>query len=53
MTADFSTTTAVQKIVSQITLMNSVQDYFHYEMALGCGIPAVEMFGTETTTGAS
>ena len=51
MTADFSTT--VQKIVSQITLMNSVQDYFLYEMALGCGIPAVEMFGTETTTGAS
>lgn len=47
MTADFRTTTAVQKIVSQITMMNSVQDFFLCEMVLGCGIPAVEMFGTE------
>ncbi|XP_068687683.1 uncharacterized protein [Montipora foliosa] len=47
MTADFSTTTAVQKIVSQITLMYSVQKYFHYKMMLLCGIPAVEMLGTE------
>ncbi|XP_078349773.1 uncharacterized protein LOC144634629 [Oculina patagonica] len=47
MTADFSTTTAVEKIVSQITLMYSVQEYFHYCMEVGCGIPAVEMLGTE------
>ena len=47
MTADFSTTTAVQKIVSQITLMNSVQEYFDFGMKCGCGIPAVEMLGTE------
>ncbi|XP_068744398.1 uncharacterized protein [Montipora capricornis] len=47
MTADFSTTTAVQKMVSQITLMNSVQEYFNYEVMMGCGIPAVEMVGTE------
>ena len=47
MTADFSTTTAVQKIVSQITLMYSVQTYFRYKMACLCGIPAVEMLGTE------
>ncbi|XP_078349763.1 uncharacterized protein LOC144634621 [Oculina patagonica] len=47
MTADFSTTTAVQKIVSQITLMNSVKEYFRYSMGVGCGIPAVEMLGTE------
>ena len=32
MTADFSTTTAVQKIASQITLMYSVQEYFIYSM---------------------
>ncbi len=31
-TADFSTTTAVQKIVSQITLMHSVQEYFHFKV---------------------
>ena len=47
MTADFSTTTPVQKIVSQITLMYSVKQYFDYCMLLGCGIPAVEMLGTE------
>ncbi|XP_078349750.1 uncharacterized protein LOC144634608 [Oculina patagonica] len=47
MTADFGTTTAVQKIVSQITLMNSVQEYFRFGIKCGCGIPAVEMLGTE------
>ncbi len=47
MTSDFSTTTAVQKIVSQITLMYSVQEYFIYALRAGCGIPAVEMLGTE------
>ena len=46
-TADFGTTTAVQKIVSQITLMNSVQEFFEFGMKCGCGIPAVEMLGTE------
>ena len=47
MTADFGTTTAVKRIVSQITVMNSVKEYFHFGMKCGCGIPAVEMLGTE------
>ena len=47
MTTNFSTTTAVQKIVSQITLMYSVQKYFQYKMLSRCGIPVVEMLGTE------
>ena len=47
MTADFGTTSAVQKIVSQITSMYSVQDYFQYKLIFSCGIPAVEMLGTE------
>ena len=47
MTADFSTTTAVQKVVSQITMMTSVQKYFRFAMKRSCGIPAVEMLGTE------
>lgn len=46
-TADFSTTTPVQKVVSQITLMRSVQEYFKYTMETMCGIPALEMLGTE------
>ena len=46
-TADFGTTSAVQKIVSQITLMYSVKQYFNFGMACGCGIPALEMLGSE------
>ena len=47
MTADFSTTTPVQRIVSQVTLMHSVKQYFSFGMMTMCGIPAVEMLGTE------
>ena len=47
MTADFSTTTPVQKIVSQITLMYSLKEYLYYSLRAGCGIPAVEMLGSE------
>ena len=47
MTADFGTTTPVQKIVSQITLMYSVKQYFAFGMMTMCGIPAVEMLGSE------
>ena len=46
-TADFGTTSAVQKIVSQITLMYSVNQYFDFGMICGCGIPALEMLGSE------
>ena len=46
-TADFGTTSAVQKIVSQITLMYSVNQYFDFAMMCGCGIPAMEMLGSE------
>ena len=47
MTADFSTTTPVQKIVSQVTLMSSVKQYFGLHMITECGIPALEMLGTQ------
>ena len=46
-TADFGTTSAVQKIVSQITLMYSVNQYFDFGLMGGCGIPAMEMLGSE------
>ena len=46
-TADFTTTTPVQRIVSQITLMSSLQGYFNFLLLGGCGIPAIEMTGTE------
>jgi len=47
MTGDFGTTTPVQKIVSQITLMFSMKEYFDFRFRMGCGIPAVEMLGSE------
>ncbi|XP_001635316.2 uncharacterized protein LOC5515145 [Nematostella vectensis] len=47
MTADFSSTTAVHKIVSQVTVMSSVQEYFDFECMLCCGIPAIEMLGSK------
>ena len=47
MIPDFTTTTSVHRIVSQITLMSSVQEYFEYTAYTMCGIPAIEMRGTE------
>ena len=46
MIPDFTTTTSIHRIVSQITLMSSVQEYFEYTASSMCGIPAIEMKGT-------
>jgi len=43
---DFSTTTVVEKTVSQIVLMESVKAYFDFVMRCGCGIPYIELTGT-------
>ena len=45
MIPDFTTTTSIHRIVSQITLMSSVQEYFEYVAISMCGIPAIEMKG--------
>ena len=47
MIPDFTTTTSIHRIVSQITLMTSVQEYFEYTASSLCGIPAIEMKGTK------
>ena len=47
MIPNFSTTTDIHKIVSQITLMTSVQEFFEYKSYTSCGIPVIEMKGTE------
>ena len=47
MIPDFSTTTNIHRIVSQITLMASVQEFFEFRTRSRSGIPAVEMKGTE------
>ncbi len=45
--ADFSTTTQVERIASEITLMSAVKDYFVFTVSMaGCGIPYVVLEGT-------
>jgi hypothetical protein len=47
LTADFTTTTPITKVASQITLMNAVQYYFDYEVLIrGCGVSQVTLEGT-------
>jgi len=47
MTCNFSTTGMVERMVSQITLMDAVKPYFEYvEMFSSCGIPRITLEGT-------
>ena len=47
MTANFSTTGPTERIASQITLMDAVNQYFEFiVMYLGCGIPNITLQGT-------
>jgi len=47
LTSDFSTTTPVERIASQITIMEAMKSYFEYiVMAAGCGIPEITLKGT-------
>lgn len=46
-TADFSTTGSIERMASQITLMDAVRWYFDYEVILCvCGIPQITLKGT-------
>ena len=46
-TAEFSTTGTVERVASQITLMESVKSYFEYIVyRIACGIPSVKLQGT-------
>ena len=44
--SDFSTSTPTHRVVSEITVMASMQEFFEYRMCLGCGIPYIEFLGT-------
>lgn len=47
MTCNFSTTGMVERMVSQIVMMDAVKPYFDYiEILIGCGIPSVTLEGT-------
>jgi hypothetical protein len=43
---DFSTTGPDERAVSDLTVMDTFQAYFEYEMFAGCGIPSVTLTGT-------
>ncbi len=44
---DFNTTTKCSKIVSQIVIMDSFKNYFEYELKCICGIPEIQVKGTQ------
>ena len=44
--SDFSTSTQMHKIISEITVMTSTQEFFSFTGGTFCGIPNVEMLGT-------
>jgi len=47
LTADFSTTTPITKMASQITMMDALKSYFDFVVIyIGCGIPKVTLEGT-------
>ncbi|MDR1106955.1 MAG: DUF4419 domain-containing protein [Treponema sp.] len=47
LSADFTTTTIVEKVASEITIMESMKAYFEYAvMYVLCGIPEVTLLGT-------
>merc|ERR1711915_875129 len=47
MKSDFTTSTLTHKIVANIAIMSSVQEYFTYTGSILCGIPKIEMKGSE------
>jgi len=46
-TIRFTTTNQIISTVNNITLMNTLKEYFSYSMILCCGIPAVILEGTD------
>lgn len=47
LTSDFSTTTAVERIASEITIMEAMDPYFEFVvMYVVCGIPEITLLGT-------
>ncbi|WPB78320.1 DUF4419 domain-containing protein [Archangium violaceum] len=46
MVCDFSTTGTVERVVSQVVLMDALREYFDYVIMCICGIPTVTLEGT-------
>lgn len=46
LTCDFSTTTDVERVASEIVLLDAMSAYFEYCMTFVCGIPRITLTGT-------
>lgn len=47
LTCDFSTTTSLEKVASEITIMETVKSYFEFVVIyIACGIPEITLEGT-------
>jgi hypothetical protein len=47
LTCDFTTTNAISKVASEITILDALKSYFEYRsMACSCGIPEITLEGT-------
>lgn len=46
MVCDFSTTGPVERVVSQVVLMDAMREYFDYVVMCICGIPTITLEGT-------
>lgn len=47
LSSDFSTTTQIEKVVSEITIMETMEPYFEFvEFYVICGIPEITLLGT-------
>jgi Domain of unknown function (DUF4419) len=44
--ADFSTTGAVERVASEVVLMDAMQNYFEFKLRSRCGIPTITLEGT-------
>lgn len=46
-TSNFTTTGSIERVASEITLMNCVEKYFEYQLFIAvCGIPTITLTGT-------
>ena len=46
LSSDFTTTTAVEKVASEITVMEAMKSFFEFNVVYACGIPEITLQGT-------
>ena len=48
MQTDFTTTSKISRVCSQIVIMDAMQQYFEYTFRCGCGIPEIRLSGEKS-----